>query len=82
MRLFLKKRSKKIGLPPRTPEYIGKEKVGKIKITIIDYDKAGFQEKGAETIEKIYFKDKPTRKWINLDSVHQLADIDRNWNHL
>jgi magnesium transporter len=76
-RRFLKKRSKKSGLPPGTPVYIGKEKIGKVTITIIDYDEAGFKEKEIETIEDaLPFKDKPTTTWINLDGVHQLADIE------
>jgi len=81
-RPFLKKRSKKSGLPPGTPVYIGKEKVGKVTITIIDYDEAGFQEKEVKTIEEtLSFKDKPTITWINLDGVHQLTDIEKIGTH-
>lgn len=81
-RRFLKKRSKKSGLPPGTPVYIGKEKTGKVTITIIDYDEAGFQEKEVETIEEtLPFKDKPTTTWINLDGIHQLADIEKIGTH-
>jgi magnesium transporter len=77
-RRFLKKGSKKSGLPPGTPVYIGKEKIGKVMITIIDYDKLGSKEKEVKTIEEaLPFKDKPTTTWINLDGVHQLADIEK-----
>lgn len=61
---------------------MGNEKFDRVTITMIDYDEAGFQEKEVETIEEtLSFKDKSTRTWINLDGVHQLADIERVGTH-
>ena len=79
---IIQKRSKKIGLPPGTPVHIGKKKNGKIRITIIDYDEAQFQEKEAKTIEECFpFKDKPTVTWINIDGLHQVDAIEKIGKH-
>ena len=78
MARLIKKRSKKAGLPPGTLIHIGERKTGKVKITIIDYDEAQFQEKEAETIEECFpFKDKPTVIWINIDGIYQVEDIEK-----
>jgi magnesium transporter len=79
---FIKRRLKKIGLPPGTPVFVGEKKIEKAKITIIDYDEKQFQEKEAETIEECFpFKDTPTVTWINVDGVHQLDIIEKIGSH-
>jgi magnesium transporter len=81
-RRFLKKRSKKSGLPPGTPVYIGKEKLDKVKITCIDYGENYFQEKEVKTIEECFsFMDKPTATWLNLDGIHQIENIGKIGTH-
>ena len=75
---FIRKMSKKSGLPPGTLVHIGEGKTEKVKITIIDYDESHFQEKEAKTIEECFsFKDTPTVTWINIDGVHQLDIIEK-----
>ena len=67
---FVKKRSKKTGLPPGSLVHIGKKKEIKTRITIIDYDEKTFQELEIETPKEcITYKDKPTITWINLDGI-------------
>ncbi len=79
---IIKKRSKKVGLPPGTPVYIGEKKAEKVRITIIDYDEAQFQEKEAKTIEECFpFEDKPTVTWINVDGIHQIDIIEKIGRH-
>jgi len=69
LKLF-EKTSKKVGLPPGTLVQIEEKKTEKVKINIIDYDEAQFQEKEAETVEECFpFKDKPTVTWINIDGI-------------
>lgn len=78
MAKFIKKRSKKAGLPPGTLIHIGEKKTEKVKITIIDYDEVHFHEKEAKTIEEcLPFKDKsrPTVTWINIDGIHQIETL-------
>ena len=72
MKESIKRSSKKVGLPPGALVHVGVEREEKVRITIIDYDKAQFQEKEAETVEECFpFKDKPTVTWINVDGIHE-----------
>jgi len=79
---FIKKRGKKIGLPPGTPVFVGEKKIEKAIITIIDYDEKQFQEMEAKTIEEcLPFKDTSTVTWINIDGIHQVDIIEKLGNH-
>ena len=82
MSRIIKKISKKAGLPPGTLIHIGAKKTEKVRITIIDYDEAQFQEKEAKTVEEcLPFKDKPTVTWINIDGIHQVETIEKIGKH-
>ena len=77
-----KKRSAKIGLPPGTLIHIGERKTEKVRIRILDYDEAQFEEKDAKTIEECFpFKDKSTITWINIDGIHQIEIIEKLGNY-
>ncbi|MCK4458735.1 MAG: magnesium/cobalt transporter CorA [Methanosarcinales archaeon] len=77
-----RKRSEKGGLPPGTLVHIGEKKAEKVRITIIDYDAAQFQEKKVETIEECFpFKDTPAVTWINIEGLHQLDTIEKIGKH-
>ncbi len=79
---LVKKRSKKAGLPPGTLVHVGEKKIGKVRITIIDYDEMNFQEKETKAIEECFpFKDKPTVNWINIDGVHKVDIIEKIGKH-
>ncbi|MFH1305109.1 MAG: magnesium/cobalt transporter CorA, partial [Candidatus Omnitrophota bacterium] len=55
---------------------------GKIKITVIDYDGAQFQEKEVKTIEESFlFKDKPTVTWINVDGISDPEILNKMGEH-
>jgi magnesium transporter len=73
MSRFIKKRSRKVGLPPGSLVHIGERKTDKVTITILNYDETQFQEKEAKTVEECFsFKDKPTVTWINVNGIHDL----------
>jgi magnesium transporter len=75
---LIKKRSKKAGLPPGTLVHIGEKKAETLKITIMDYDEARFEEKEIKTIDECFiFKDKPTVTWINIDGLHQVEILEK-----
>jgi len=75
---LIKQRSKKAGLAPGTLVHIGEKKTQELKITIMDYDDAHFQEKGIKAIEECFlFKDIPTVTWINIDGLHQVEIIEK-----
>ncbi|MGZ3536393.1 MAG: magnesium/cobalt transporter CorA [Thermodesulfobacteriota bacterium] len=74
---LINKRSRKAGLSPGTLIHIGKE-VERLKITVMDYDEAHFQEKEIKTIEECFaFKDTPGITWINIDGLHRIEIIEK-----
>ena len=78
MAKLIKKRSKKIGLPPGTLIHIGEKKVEEPKITIFDYDDQNVEEREVKALEECFvFKDKPTVTWINVEGVHQVEMIEK-----
>jgi len=82
MSLFLKKSSKKAGLPPGTVVFIGERKVEEIRITIIDYDEHQYAEREVNNIEECFsYKDTPSISWINIDGVHQVDVIEKLGAH-
>lgn len=67
----IKKRSKKVGLPPGSLVHIGERKTEEVKIRIIEYDETHFHEKEVKTPEEcLPFKDKPTITWIDVAGIH------------
>ena len=79
---LIKKMSKKAGLPPGTPVYIGEREAEEVRIHLIDYDEARFQEKEVTTIEECFpFKDTPTVTWINIDGIHRPEIIEAIGRH-
>lgn len=78
MSRYVKKRSKKAGLPPGTLVYIGDRKPDGVKITILDYNEADFHEMDAGTVEACFpFKDTLSVTWINVDGIHQAEVIQK-----
>ena len=82
MSLFLKKSSKKAGLPPGTVVFVGEKKVEEIRITLIDYDENQYNEREIKNIEDCFpCKDTPSISWINIDGVHQVDVIEKLGAH-
>jgi magnesium transporter len=82
MSRFIRKRSKKVGLPPGTLVSLGEEKAEKIGISLIDYDEANFEEKEIKGVEECFpFKNKPTVTWINIDGIHDIEIIEKIGKH-
>ena len=82
MSLFLKKSSKKAGLPPGSVVFVGEQKVEEIRITIIDYDESQYEEREVNNIEDCFpYKDTPSISWINIDGVHQVEVIEKLGAH-
>ena len=79
---LFRKTSKKAGLAPGTLVHTGEKKVGKVRITVIDYDAEQFQEKEVKTIDECFsFKDTPTVTWINIDGIHQVEIVEKIGRH-
>jgi magnesium transporter len=78
MSRFIKKRSKKVGLPPGSLVPLGEEKTGKVTISILNYDEKQFQEREVTTVEECFvYKDKPSVTWIDIDGVHDLEILKK-----
>jgi magnesium transporter len=74
---LIKKRSRKSGLPPGSLVHIGERKVRTPKISIIDYDEAGFREERIKKIEECFvFKESPAITWVNIDGLHQTEMLE------
>ena len=73
---FMKKRSKKVGLPPGALVHVGEKKEEKAKIRIIDFDERNLEEKDLDSIEAcLPYLAKPSRSWINIDGIHDVEII-------
>ena len=75
---YIKELSKQAGLAPGTLVHIGRERTEDIKITLIDYDEAGFEEKEIQNIEECSsIKKTPKVSWINISGVHDIDLIEK-----
>ena len=75
----IKKKTKKIRL---FHDARAEKKAEKLKISIIDYDEAHFQEKEVKKVEECFpFKNKPTVTWINIDSIQDVPIIEQIGKH-
>ena len=72
-----KRRMKKVGLPSETLMYTGDQALGKIDITLIDYDEQTFEERPVQPDECVVYKNKPTATWINVDGVHNPPALEK-----
>ncbi|MFW6132776.1 MAG: magnesium/cobalt transporter CorA [Planctomycetota bacterium] len=63
--------SRKRGLPPGTPVYIGAPKTEPVRITVIDYGPDGAETRTVRTPRECFaYRDTDTVTWINVDGVH------------
>jgi len=75
---FMKKRSKKAGLPPGALVHMGEKKIEKTKITLMDYDEMHFQDREIKTLdESLSFKNQPTVTWVNVEGIHQVKILEK-----
>lgn len=74
MKNFLKRRSKKQGLPPGTMVHVGDKKSEKVKITLLDYDDNGHvTEKKIDDVNICNeFRDQTSMTWIDLEGLNDL----------
>ena len=78
MAKLVAKSSRKKGMAPGTVVHVGERAGHEVRITVIDYDEQGVQEKEVGKIEECWpFKDTPTVTWINIDGLHQVEIIEK-----
>ena len=76
------KKSKKVGLSPGSLVFVGKKKIEKTTIEIIDYDQTNIREEKATEIEECFaFKETSTVTWLNINGLHDTELIDKLGKH-
>ena len=69
---------KKVGLPPGSLIFTGKQHADKVRIDIMDYDPTGISELRPEKIEESFpFKDSATTTWIDIKAVHDTELVSK-----
>ncbi len=73
-----KRRTKKVGLPAGSLVYTGEQAVGKVDVTLIDYDEQTFEERPLHSVDECaVYKARPTATWINVDGVHDPTMLEK-----
>ncbi|UCH81472.1 MAG: magnesium/cobalt transporter CorA [Nitrospiraceae bacterium] len=73
---YINKVSKKAGLPPGSPVYVGDKKIEKVGISVMSYDEENLEIRELEKVEECFpFKEKPPVTWINVDGLHEITVI-------
>ncbi len=82
MARYVKKVSKKAGLPPGTAVHIGERKPGEVRVRVLDYDKDHATEHEIHDIREVFrFRDTPSVSWITVDGLHDIRLIEQLGAH-
>ena len=83
MRRFVRRQSKKSGLPPGTVVHTGTQKVERVRVSVFDFDEEKCVElKDVGDVEALFpMRDKPTVTWVNIDGLHDTGLIERIGSH-
>jgi len=74
---ILLRRSRKSGLPPGTPVYVGEEEPLPAHITVISYDEASYDERTVEEPSEIIDDLRsPDITWVNVDGLKTLDIVE------
>ncbi len=73
--------SAKSHLPPESMVYVGKERIEKMIVKVIDYDGLNLEEKTIDDLKicKVY-KDKETVTWISVTGIHESEKVEEICN--
>jgi magnesium transporter len=70
MRTLFSSITKEPGLPAGSLVHVGEKCPTAVRITLIDYDEAHYEEKVIESVSEAFpFKDTPSVTWINVDGI-------------
>jgi magnesium transporter len=71
------RRSHKAGMPPGSLVYLGRRKVEKTTLEVIDYDAERLEELQDVSLEGCHvLLDKPTVTWINVNGLHDVEVVE------
>jgi len=75
---LIKKQSKKAGMSPGTMIHVGEQKVEKVAISVIDYDRENIDSQELPRVEEAFpFKDSPTITWLNVTGLHDVNILEK-----
>jgi magnesium transporter len=76
------KKRRSVGLAPGTLIHVGKKKIEKVWIRVIDYNESNLQELEIDQVEASFpFKETPTVTWLNIDGLHEVEVIEKIGKH-
>jgi len=79
---FIKRISKKAGLPPGTLVHIGEKKAETVRIRLMDYTPDHVEERDLSAVEECFpYRDKDSVTWINVDGIHQVDLMEKLGSH-
>lgn len=80
---FVKRVSKKAGLPPGTLVHVGEESGETVRISLIDYAVDHFEEREVGAVEECFPDGEgPVVCWINVDGIHEVDVVKEMGNRL
>jgi len=79
---FIKKSSKKTGMPPGSLVHIGERRQEHVRLSVLDYEADRFAEQSPTEVAAVFpLRDEPTVSWINIDGVHDMDVIEKLGAH-
>jgi magnesium transporter len=74
----LRRRTKKLGLPPGTLVYTGEQVEGTARITVIEYDEQHYEERELDSLAACpVMSRRPTVTWINVSGISQVTNLEK-----
>lgn len=79
---FVRRKGKLAGSAPGTLVHSGVKKVDRVRITFLDYDQDGLNEREVADIAETWpLRDSPTVSWVNVDGLHDVELVQRIGDH-
>ncbi len=79
---WVRRISKKSGLPPGTMVHVGEEKAAGVRVKIIHYEGEQFEEREESRAEDCFpYRDQAGVTWIDIDGIHQLEIVEKIGQH-
>jgi magnesium transporter len=79
---FIKRTSKKAGLPPGSLVHIGEKKAETVRIRLMDYTSDHIEERDLSAVEECFaYRDKDSVTWMNMDGIHRVDVVEKLGSH-
>ncbi len=79
---FVRRHSKRPGSAPGTLVHTGVKKVEEVRVTFLDYDEQGINERVDVAVADVLpFRDSPTVSWVNVDGLHDVDLVQHIGDH-